>query len=166
MAEEPRDLIDSLLIERQAARTVSNIQHLTGKFEFYKYPEEKKEHIPTPGFQVGYGCQSIAVADTMLIVTLIDLFNAGHETTATSLRWFYLYMMQYPEVQAKIQMFYALESPNPTLFKLTLVRRYWTYMFRGLESFTLNFTWCLSLFKSLGADSSKRPRTPLGAHQW
>ena len=42
--------------------------------------------------------------DTMLIVTLLDLFNAGHETTATSLRWFYLYMMHYPEVQAKVQM--------------------------------------------------------------
>jgi hypothetical protein len=32
--------------------------------------------------------------------------------------------------------------------------------------FTFNFTRCLSLFKSLGADLSKRPRTPLGAHQW
>jgi hypothetical protein len=28
------------------------------------------------------------------------------------------------------------------------------------------FTRCLSLFKSLGADSGKRPRTPLGVHQW
>jgi hypothetical protein len=38
--------------------------------------------------------------------------------------------------------------------------------FRGLESFTFNFLLSAFLFKSLGADSSKRPRTPLGAHQW
>jgi hypothetical protein len=39
--------------------------------------------------------------------------------------------------------------------------------FCGLESFYFYFLLGAAfLFKSLGADSSKRPWTPLGAHQW
>jgi hypothetical protein len=55
-------------------------------------------------------------------------------------------------------------SPEP----LTTNPAQWGFL-RILMTFAvllLIFTRCLSLFKSLGADSSKRPRTPLGAHQW
>ncbi|NWJ05424.1 CP2J6 protein, partial [Crypturellus undulatus] len=35
--------------------------------------------------------------------TVLDLFLAGTETTATTLRWALLYMMLYPEIQEKVQ---------------------------------------------------------------
>ncbi|NXV80057.1 CP2J6 protein, partial [Atlantisia rogersi] len=38
-----------------------------------------------------------------LIQTIFDLFIAGTETTATTLRWALLYMVVYPDVQAKVQ---------------------------------------------------------------
>ncbi|KFP71950.1 Cytochrome P450 2J6, partial [Acanthisitta chloris] len=38
-----------------------------------------------------------------LIQTIFDLFVAGTETTATTLRWALLYMVLYPDVQEKVQ---------------------------------------------------------------
>uniref|UniRef100_A0A4W6DJ00 Cytochrome P450, family 2, subfamily AE, polypeptide 1 n=1 Tax=Lates calcarifer TaxID=8187 RepID=A0A4W6DJ00_LATCA len=38
-----------------------------------------------------------------LIMSVLDLFAAGSETTATTLRWAFLYMAKYPEIQAKVQ---------------------------------------------------------------
>ena len=38
-----------------------------------------------------------------LVKLVLDLFGAGTETTSTSLRWFILYMIKYPEVQRKFQ---------------------------------------------------------------
>uniref|UniRef100_A0A8C3JH48 Cytochrome P450 2J2 n=1 Tax=Calidris pygmaea TaxID=425635 RepID=A0A8C3JH48_9CHAR len=38
-----------------------------------------------------------------LIQTIFDLFLAGTETTATTLRWALLYMVVYPDIQAKVQ---------------------------------------------------------------
>ncbi|NWH57574.1 CP2J6 protein, partial [Geococcyx californianus] len=38
-----------------------------------------------------------------LMQTIFDLFLAGTETTATTLRWALLYMVVYPEVQEKVQ---------------------------------------------------------------
>ena len=40
--------------------------------------------------------------DEALIVTTMDLFGAGSETTATTLSWAVLYMILYPDIQAKI----------------------------------------------------------------
>lgn len=40
--------------------------------------------------------------DTLLL-TLVDLFGAGSETVATTLKWSLLYMLKYPEVQRRIQ---------------------------------------------------------------
>ena len=36
-------------------------------------------------------------------MTLFDLFLAGSETTSTTLNWAVLYMVRYPEVQARVQ---------------------------------------------------------------
>ena len=37
-----------------------------------------------------------------LLVTAMDLFGAGSETTATTLSWALLYMILYPEIQKKV----------------------------------------------------------------
>ena len=37
-----------------------------------------------------------------LLVTAMDLFGAGSETTATTLSWALLYMILYPEIQIKV----------------------------------------------------------------
>ena len=38
-----------------------------------------------------------------LKVTLFDLFQAGSETTSTTLTWAVLYMVRYPQIQRKVQ---------------------------------------------------------------
>jgi len=38
-----------------------------------------------------------------IMMTMNDIFNAGFETTATILRWILLYMVHYPDIQAKVQ---------------------------------------------------------------
>ena len=38
-----------------------------------------------------------------LKAVISDLFFAGMETTTTTLKWFILYMMAYPEVQSRVQ---------------------------------------------------------------
>ncbi|KAL1022538.1 hypothetical protein UPYG_G00029030 [Umbra pygmaea] len=52
----------------------------------------KRKEDPTAGFNT----------ETLVICTL-DLFEAGMETAATTLRWALVYMMNYPEIQKKVQ---------------------------------------------------------------
>ncbi|XP_041831592.1 cytochrome P450 2K1-like [Melanotaenia boesemani] len=40
---------------------------------------------------------------TNLLVTIMNLFNAGTETTAATLRWGILFMAKYPKIQARVQ---------------------------------------------------------------
>ncbi|KAI5623566.1 cytochrome P450, family 2, subfamily AD, polypeptide 2 [Silurus asotus] len=53
---------------------------------------EKKKSDPEAGFNV----------DTLLIA-MLDLFEAGTESAATTMRWGLFFMMKYPEIQKKVQ---------------------------------------------------------------
>ncbi|XP_076735927.1 cytochrome P450 2J2 isoform X1 [Maylandia zebra] len=53
---------------------------------------EKKKEDPRAGFNI----------ETLLVCTL-DLIEAGTETASTTLRWALVFMMNYPEIQEKVQ---------------------------------------------------------------
>ncbi|CAB1331976.1 unnamed protein product [Coregonus sp. 'balchen'] len=53
---------------------------------------EKRKEDPKAGFNT----------DTLVVCTL-DLIEAGMESAATTLRWALVYMMNYPEIQEKVQ---------------------------------------------------------------
>ncbi|XP_053098287.1 cytochrome P450 2J2-like [Pangasianodon hypophthalmus] len=53
---------------------------------------EKKKSDTKAGFNV-----------ETLLVAMLDLFEAGTETTATTMCWGFLFMMKYPEIQKKVQ---------------------------------------------------------------
>ncbi|CAC5417315.1 CYP2K [Mytilus coruscus] len=46
-------------------------------------------------------CQQIEYGKKQLLSLIVDLFGAGTDTTATTLHWALLYMIQYPDVQLK-----------------------------------------------------------------
>ncbi|XP_071793340.1 cytochrome P450 2J4-like [Asterias amurensis] len=71
--DDPRDLIDHYLIAE------------------HRNLDEKQIDISTH-----------INADNM-VITILEIFMAGTETTSSSLRWAVLYLMEYPEVQTKIQ---------------------------------------------------------------
>ncbi|KAL6486135.1 hypothetical protein MHYP_G00055270 [Metynnis hypsauchen] len=53
---------------------------------------EKRNSDPEAGFNM-----------TTLVLATLDMFEAGTETTATTIRWGLLFMMKYPEIQKKVQ---------------------------------------------------------------
>ena len=55
--------------------------------------------------------------ENALLVTAMDLFSAGSETTATTLSWAVLYMILYPNIQEKIhkEIDEVLDGKEPSL---------------------------------------------------
>lgn len=47
--------------------------------------------------------KTAALNDDEIISTVSDIFGAGFETVSTCLHWSFLYLIHYPEIQAKIQ---------------------------------------------------------------
>ncbi|CAG0914187.1 unnamed protein product [Notodromas monacha] len=43
------------------------------------------------------------MTDNMIKASMVDLFMAGAETTSTTLRWFFLYIVEHPKVMSRIQ---------------------------------------------------------------
>ncbi|XP_065807369.1 cytochrome P450 2J2 isoform X2 [Labrus bergylta] len=60
--------------------------------DVYLAEMEKKKEDPQAGFNM-----------ETLLVCILDLIEAGTETAATTLRWALVYMMNYPEIQEKVQ---------------------------------------------------------------
>ncbi|XP_066532446.1 cytochrome P450 2J2-like [Hoplias malabaricus] len=58
----------------------------------YLLEMEKKQSDPEAGFNI----------ETLVVATL-DMFEAGTETSATTIRWGLVFMMKYPEIQEKVQ---------------------------------------------------------------
>uniref|UniRef100_A0AAR2L2D0 Cytochrome P450 2J2-like n=1 Tax=Pygocentrus nattereri TaxID=42514 RepID=A0AAR2L2D0_PYGNA len=58
----------------------------------YLVEMEKKNSDPEAGFNI----------ETLVMATL-DMFEAGTETVATTIRWGLFFMMKYPEIQTKVQ---------------------------------------------------------------
>ncbi|XP_030627994.1 cytochrome P450 2J3 [Chanos chanos] len=53
---------------------------------------DKKESDPEAGFNI-----------ESLVVATLDMFEAGTETSATTIRWGLLFLMRYPDIQKKVQ---------------------------------------------------------------
>ena len=73
-SENPKDLVDSYLIEMESAKKAGNLDQV-----FDKDPERQLEQI------------------------ILDLFSAGVETLKTTLQWAILFMIHNPEVQKRVQ---------------------------------------------------------------
>ncbi|KAI3368833.1 hypothetical protein L3Q82_025810, partial [Scortum barcoo] len=102
------------------------MRHLPGPHQTFKHiiddtkdfiREELKEHKQTwdPSdrrdyidcylneIQMNKGQDDSTFDEENLVMCVLDLFVAGTETTSTTLRWAFLYMAKYPEIQAKVQ---------------------------------------------------------------
>ncbi|XP_029284837.1 cytochrome P450 2J2-like [Cottoperca gobio] len=68
-------------------------------------PSDQRDYIDCylNEIQMGKGQVEDAFDEENLVICVLDLFVAGSETTSTTLRWAFLYMAKYPEIQAKVQ---------------------------------------------------------------
>ncbi|XP_068563308.1 cytochrome P450 2J6-like [Cebidichthys violaceus] len=68
-------------------------------------PSDKRDYIDCylNEIQMSKGQTDNSFDEENLIACVMDLFVAGSETTSTTLRWALLYMVKYPEIQAKVQ---------------------------------------------------------------
>ena len=78
--ENPRDLVDSYLVEIDAAKQRKAENGVDNKDIFHGYD-----------------------AETQLEQVVLDLFSAGVETLKTSLLWAIVYMLHNPDVKRKVQ---------------------------------------------------------------
>ncbi|XP_063746919.1 cytochrome P450 2J6-like [Eleginops maclovinus] len=71
-------------------------------------PSDPKDYIDCFLNEIQTGLSGKGQADSTfdeenLVASTWDLFLAGSETTSTTLRWAFLFMAKYPEIQAKVQ---------------------------------------------------------------
>uniref|UniRef100_A0A8C2WQS7 Cytochrome P450 n=1 Tax=Cyclopterus lumpus TaxID=8103 RepID=A0A8C2WQS7_CYCLU len=68
-------------------------------------PSDNRDYIDCylSEIQMNKGQADDTFDEENLVVCVFDLFLAGSETTSTTLRWAFLYMVKYPEIQAKVQ---------------------------------------------------------------
>uniref|UniRef100_A0A8D0D619 Cytochrome P450 2J2-like n=1 Tax=Sander lucioperca TaxID=283035 RepID=A0A8D0D619_SANLU len=68
-------------------------------------PSDQRDYIDCylNEIQMRNGQGGNAFDEENLVMCVMDLFVSGSETTSTTLRWAFLYMAKYPEIQAKVQ---------------------------------------------------------------
>uniref|UniRef100_A0A3B4ZCU0 Uncharacterized protein n=1 Tax=Stegastes partitus TaxID=144197 RepID=A0A3B4ZCU0_9TELE len=66
-------------------------------------PSEPRDYIDCYLNEIQTEKDDNTFGEENLIVSVWDLFLAGSETTTTTLRWAFLYMAKYPEIQEKVQ---------------------------------------------------------------
>ena len=92
------DLMQEAIVEHQQTLDPSAPRDYTDVF----LAEIQNTTDPSSSFYGQVGLDNLKVA-------LFDLFLAGSETTSTTLTWASLYMVRYPEVQARVQQELARE---------------------------------------------------------
>ncbi|XP_056269905.1 cytochrome P450 2J2-like [Pseudoliparis swirei] len=66
-------------------------------------PSDNRDYIDCYLSEMSKGHADKSFDEENLVVCVWDLFLAGSETTSTTLRWAFLYMVKHPEIQAKVQ---------------------------------------------------------------
>ncbi|XP_051809807.1 cytochrome P450 2J2-like [Acanthochromis polyacanthus] len=66
-------------------------------------PSNQRDFIDCYLKEIQMGKADSTIDEENLVVSVWDLFLAGTETTTTTMRWAFLYMVKYPEIQEKVQ---------------------------------------------------------------
>uniref|UniRef100_A0A8C2XKB0 Cytochrome P450 n=1 Tax=Cyclopterus lumpus TaxID=8103 RepID=A0A8C2XKB0_CYCLU len=108
------ELEASIWAQVQPFKSVDSILMLVKDFIRVEVKEHKHNWDPSDNrdyidcylseIQMSKGQADDTFDEENLVVCVFDLFLAGSETTSTTLRWAFLYMVKYPEIQGKRQM--------------------------------------------------------------